>query len=32
VVDGMDEGLFYCKVPLHACQQGGKFVHALAHT
>jgi hypothetical protein len=25
----MDEGLFYCKVPLHACQQGGKFVHAL---
>jgi hypothetical protein len=26
---GWTRAWFYCKVPLHACSQGGKFMHAL---
>jgi hypothetical protein len=26
---GWTKAWFYCKVPLHACSKGGKFVHAL---
>jgi hypothetical protein len=25
----LDEGLVYCKVPRHLCEQGGKTVHIL---
>jgi hypothetical protein len=26
---GWTKAWFYCKVPLHDCSQGGKFVHTL---